>query len=296
MASSSPAPGSTPRTSRPTSIALLPEDPDASARRIRDGLRERLGVDVAVVVSDTFGRPWRNGLTDVAIGVAGIAAIRDFRGQTDSYGNDLQMTELAVVDEIASAAELVMGKLDGVPVAVVRGVAYDDDPDDRGVRPLIRPADQDMFRLGTDEALRQGAGDPAALVESRRSVRDFKPDRVDPARLQRALAAAVTAPAPHHTTPWRFVLVDTDEARSALLSAMRQAWSDDLADDGVDARGGAAAHRALGRAARRGAVPRRAVPRHGRRARLPRRAATAGGAGDVPRLRWARRSRTSWSR
>ena len=215
-------------------IALLPEDSDASARHIRAGLAERAGVDVAVVVSDTFGRPWRNGLTDVAIGSAGIAAIRDFRGRTDAYGNDLKMTETALVDEIASAAELVMGKLDGVPVAVVRGLAYDDDPGDLGVRPMVRPAAEDMFRLGTDEAMRLGAGDPVALVEARRSVRDFRPDRVDPARLQRALAAAVTAPAPHHTTPWRFVLVDTDEARSALLSAMRQAWADDLADDGVD--------------------------------------------------------------
>jgi len=215
-------------------VALLPEDSDASARQIREGLQRRLGVDVAVIVSDTFGRPWRNGLTDVAIGAAGIRALRDYRGRTDAYGNDLRMTEVADIDQIASAAELVMGKLDGIPVAVVRGVPYDDDPDDAGVRPLVRPAGEDMFRLGTDEALRQGAGDPVALVEARRSVRDFRPDRVDPKRLQRALAAAVTAPAPHHTTPWRFVLVDTDEARSALLAAMRQAWADDLADDGTD--------------------------------------------------------------
>lgn len=215
-------------------VALLPEDSDVSARRIRAALKERLGVDVAVIVSDTFGRPWRRGLTDVAIGAAGIRVLRDFRGRTDAYGNDLQMTEVALADEIASAAELVMGKLDGVPVAVVRGVAYEDDPDELGVRPLVRPASEDMFRLGTDEARRAGAGDPAALVEARRSIRDFRPDRVDPARLQRALAAAVTAPAPHHTTPWRFVLVDTDEARSALLAAMRAAWADDLADDGVD--------------------------------------------------------------
>ncbi len=215
-------------------VALLPEDADASARRIRDGIRDHIGVDVAVVVSDTFGRPWRRGLTDVAIGAAGIRALRDYRGRSDSYGNDLQMTEVADVDQVASAAELVMGKLAGVPIAVVRGLLYDDDPDDAGVRPLIRPAGEDMFRLGTDEALRQGAGDPVALVEARRSVRDFAPDRVDPRQLQRALAAAMTAPAPHHTTPWRFVLVDTDEARSALLAAMRQAWADDLADDGVD--------------------------------------------------------------
>jgi len=102
--------------------ALLPEDPDRSARRIRDGLRGVCGVDVAVIVSDTFGRPGRRGVTDVAIGCAGIRAVVDLRGTHDAYGRELQVTEVAVVDEIAAAAELVMGKSDGVPAAVVRGV------------------------------------------------------------------------------------------------------------------------------------------------------------------------------
>ena len=203
-------------------LALLPLDADASARRIRDGLRARRGVDVAVVVSDTFGRPWRRGLTDVAIGVAGMGAIRDFVGEMDGYGIQLSMTQVAEADEIAAAAELVMGKLGGVPVAVVRGLTPPAD-DGNGVRSMLRPAAEDMFRLGTDE-----------VVTSRRSVRSFLPDRVDPALLQRAVAAAVTAPAPHHTTPWRFVLVDTDGARTALLDAMRRAWVDDLTADGLD--------------------------------------------------------------
>lgn len=102
--------------------ALLPEDSDRSARRIRDGLRARTGVEVAVIVSDTFGRPWRRGVTDVAIGCAGIGAILDLRGTPDALGREMQVTEVAVVDELAAAAELVMGKSDGVPVAVVRGV------------------------------------------------------------------------------------------------------------------------------------------------------------------------------
>lgn len=102
--------------------ALLPEDSDRSARRIRDGLRARAGVEVAVIVSDTFGRPWRRGVTDVAIGCAGIGAILDLRGTADALGREMQVTEVAVVDELACAAELVMGKSDGVPVAVVRGV------------------------------------------------------------------------------------------------------------------------------------------------------------------------------
>ena len=102
--------------------ALLPADSDRSARRIRDGLRARTGVVVAVVVSDTFGRPWRRGVTDVAIGCAGIGAVVDLRGTSDALGRELMVTEVAVVDEIAAAADLVMGKAAGVPVAVVRGL------------------------------------------------------------------------------------------------------------------------------------------------------------------------------
>ena len=126
--------------------ALLPVDSDRSARRIRDGLRARAGVDVAVIVSDTFGRPWRRGLTDVAIGCAGIVPIVDLRGSTDSYGRELQVTEVCVVDELAGAADLVMGKADGVPVALIRGV----DPSWLGrgqvVPSVIRPPEEDLFR------------------------------------------------------------------------------------------------------------------------------------------------------
>jgi coenzyme F420-0:L-glutamate ligase/coenzyme F420-1:gamma-L-glutamate ligase len=102
--------------------ALLPLDSDRSARRIRDGIKARAGIHVGVIVSDTFGRPWRDGLTDVAIGCAGIAAVVDLRGTEDSLGRELQVTKVCVVDEIAAAAELVMGKAEGVPVAIVRGV------------------------------------------------------------------------------------------------------------------------------------------------------------------------------
>jgi coenzyme F420-0:L-glutamate ligase/coenzyme F420-1:gamma-L-glutamate ligase len=126
--------------------ALLPVDSDRSARRIRDGIRARAGVDVGVIVSDTFGRAWRNGLTDVAIGCAGIAAVVDLRGTADAQGRELQATEMAVADELAGAAELVMGKAANVPVAVVRGV----DPAwfrEASVRAELvrRPAD-DLFR------------------------------------------------------------------------------------------------------------------------------------------------------
>ena len=126
--------------------ALLPEDPDRSARRLRDGLRGRLGVTVAVIISDTFGRVWRRGLTDVAIGCAGIRAVVDLRGTEDALGRELAVTEVCVVDELAGAAELVMGKASGICAAVVRGV----DPSWLGrgeVRAeVVRPPAEDLFR------------------------------------------------------------------------------------------------------------------------------------------------------
>lgn len=125
--------------------ALLPVEPDRSAKRIRDGVRAHGGGDVAVVVSDTFGRAWRHGLTDVAIGVSGLAAVVDLRGERDERGRELQVTEVAVADEVAAAADLVMGKAAGVPAAIVRGL-------DRAwrregsARELVRPPAEDLFR------------------------------------------------------------------------------------------------------------------------------------------------------
>jgi coenzyme F420-0:L-glutamate ligase/coenzyme F420-1:gamma-L-glutamate ligase len=125
--------------------ALLPVDGDRSAHRIRNAIRAATGVEVAVVVSDTFGRAWRHGLTDVAIGVAGLAAVVDLRGATDARGRELQVTEVALADEVASAAELVMGKSAAIPAAIVRGL----DPAwfrDGSVRELVRPPRDDLFR------------------------------------------------------------------------------------------------------------------------------------------------------
>jgi coenzyme F420-0:L-glutamate ligase/coenzyme F420-1:gamma-L-glutamate ligase len=125
--------------------ALLPIDPDRSARRVRDGIRALAGADVAVIVSDTFGRAWRVGLTDVAIGVAGLAAVVDLRGQLDAHGRELQVTEIALADEIAGAAELVKGKAANVPAVVVRGL----DPvwfREGSARELVRPPGEDLFR------------------------------------------------------------------------------------------------------------------------------------------------------
>lgn len=138
-------------------VLLLPLDPDDSARRLRAAVRDRHGVSVGVVVSDTSGRAWRNGLTDIAIGAAGLAVLDDLRGGIDSHGRELTVTVTAVADEVAAAAELVKGKAAGRPVAVVRGLAQHVLPDDGpGARVLIRDPAQDMFREGSAEAYARG--------------------------------------------------------------------------------------------------------------------------------------------
>ena len=125
-------------------VVLLPLDPDASARRIRDAAREAAGADVAVIVSDTFGRPWREGAVNVAIGAAGIEPLLDYRGLADDDGRELRSTVIAVADEIASAAELAMGKLDRAPAAIARGYPYR--KGESGVRPIVREPGKDLFR------------------------------------------------------------------------------------------------------------------------------------------------------
>ncbi len=173
-----------------TRLVLLPVDPDASARALRTALRERHGLDVAVVISDTMGRPWRNGLTDVALGVAGLDAIRDHRGEVDPYGNELELTQMAVVDELAGAGELVKGKCDQVPVAVVRGYLTATGADHgAGARALVRDSALDLFSLGTAEARAAGLAEAATLPQGVGAA-------PDPASVDRAIAAVAGAVAP----------------------------------------------------------------------------------------------------
>ena len=206
----------------PGTVVLLPEDPDGSARRLRKAIAERRGLSVGVVITDTMGRPWRNGQTDTAIGAAGIVPLRDHRGQSDTFGNQLEVTVAAVADEIAASADLVKGKTSQVPVAIVRGLAaLVTSADGPGAAALIRPSADDMFRLGTADVLRE-----------RRTIREFTDEAVDPVAVRRAIAAALTAPAPHHSEPWRFALVESQRARTALLDDMLAAWTADLRGDG----------------------------------------------------------------
>ena len=222
---------------RADEIALLPADPDGSAARIREEFA-RLGRTVGVIVTDTQGRAWRLGVTDVAIGAAGVTVLADLRGDVDAFGNELVVTQVAIGDELAAAGDLVKGKLDGVPSRWPAGSLFDPrgvDPRGQqavaqGARSLIRPRDEDLFRLGTDLAIEQGHREAVLL---RRTVRQFTGEPVDPAVLARCVDIALTAPAPHHTAPVRFVWVR--EHRDALLEAMQAEWEADLSADGWSA-------------------------------------------------------------
>jgi coenzyme F420-0:L-glutamate ligase/coenzyme F420-1:gamma-L-glutamate ligase len=205
-------------------LVLPPADPDASAAALRARLGELTGADVVVVVTDTLGRPWRLGQTDAAIGLAGMGAVADYRGRPDDDGRILEVTETAVADEVAAAADLVKGKTSRVPAALLRGVPRP--PGDGTARDLVRPAGEDLFRTGSD---------PIDFLESRRTRRRFDDAPVDPAVVDRAVRAALTAPFPHHTRPFRVVALDSPAARDAYLSAMEAAWRDDLGGDGTPA-------------------------------------------------------------
>ena len=208
----------------------LPADPDGSAVTIRDGIRRRTGRDVGVLVTDTFGRPWRLGQTDVALGASGVAVLRDERGTSDLDGRVLGVTVSAVGDALAAAADLVRSKASGTPFVVVRGLAHltvAGGAEPAPAAALVRPLEEDLFRRGAAEAVLDG-------LVARRTVRSFDAGRAVPDELlERAVAHAATAPAPHHTRPWRFVR-PTAATRTRLLDAMAARWRDDLRADGVD--------------------------------------------------------------
>lgn len=190
-------------------LALLPADPDASALALRMGLRERLGVEVAVVITDTMGRAWRVGQTDVAIGASGLKVLHGYRGQIDQYGNELAVTEIAVADEVAAAADLVKGKLGAMPVAVVRGLSIGGS--DTTARDLVRPVEEDLFRLGTEEAIAVGRREAVRLW---REVRSFTDDPVPEDTLREAVLATSSPEV-------RFAHLSDRAGRKRLLDELR---------------------------------------------------------------------------
>ena len=205
-------------------IALLPEDPDASAAALVTAFAAR-GLRIGVVVTDTQGRAWRSGVGDVAIGAAGVRVLDDHRGGVDEFGNQLVVTQVAVGDEIAAAGDLVKGKLSGVPVAVLTGMSESSVPGGTGLpggRSLIRPHSEDLFRLGTDLAIAQGRREAATLAAP---VTAFTTEPVDEQVLADCAAAA--------GGPVRLILVR--QHRDALTEAMTGSWEADLAADGLDA-------------------------------------------------------------
>ncbi len=219
-------------------IVLLPEDPDASAGRLATQLQTTFGVPVGVIITDTMGRPWRLGLTDVAIGAAGIAVLDDYTDRVDAFGRPLETTVVAMADEIAAAADLVKGKVTNTPVAVVRGMASlllppESGAQDRGARAMVRPLDEDLFTLGTQEAIALGR---RRAVTERRTIRRFTDEPVSDAVIDMAIEAAITSPAPHHSTPWQFTVLRPGARRTRLLDAMSARWRTDLEHiDGMDA-------------------------------------------------------------
>jgi coenzyme F420-0:L-glutamate ligase/coenzyme F420-1:gamma-L-glutamate ligase len=201
-------------------LTLLPEDPDGSAERLRASLAERLGVGLAVVVTDTFGRAWRRGLVNVAIGCAGLPALVDLRGSTDHHGRELEATVIALADEVAAASGLVMGKDARVPAALLRGVVAAAPPGPAA--DLIRPPEEDLFRES-----------PLLSIRARRTIRSFGQGEVPREAVEEAIAAACTAPAPHHTRPWSFTALWSSASRARLLGAIARAWRADLEADGT---------------------------------------------------------------
>jgi len=204
-------------------LSLLPEDPDGSAERLRAAMEGHLGVRLGVVVTDTFGRPWREGVVNVAIGVAGLPTLVDLRGRPDDRGRALEATVTALADEVAAASGLVISKAGRVPAALVRGVRPEvpDAPPGRAAD-LVRPPETDLFRES-----------PLQALHARRTIRSFGPGEVERTSIEEAILAACTAPAPHHSRPWRFTVLEAAPARRALLAAIADAWRADLRAGGT---------------------------------------------------------------
>lgn len=219
----------------PGTIVLLPVDPDHSARGLRERFEKVTGINIGIVITDTLGRAWRLGVTDHAIGAAGITVLDDLTGKPDAFNRTLEMTVVAVADEIAAASELVRPKDSLTPFALIRGLEHlvtkEHGP---GAQAIVRPTEEDLFSLGTAESIALGK---QQAVSERRTVRNFQAQQVPDIIIEKAIESAVTAPAPHHSTPWRFLVLHSaneqqHSKRIALLDAMAQTWERDLQAEG----------------------------------------------------------------
>ncbi len=196
-------------------VCLLPDDPDGSAAELRAAIADRLGVRIGVVITDTFGRAWRRGVVNVAIGCSGLPALVDLRGSADDRGRELTSTIVALADEIAAASGLAMPKAGRIPAAIVRGVSMPVEASPpgstTGAAALVRPPDEDLFRES-----------PLLSISARRTIRSFGPDGVPRLAVEEAVRAACAAPAPHESIPWLFVALDSEPDRRRLLRSMRR--------------------------------------------------------------------------
>jgi len=204
----------------PGFLTLLPDDPDGSAELIRTRLSDDLRVSAGVVITDTFGRAWRRGVVNVAIGCAGLPALVDLRGTRDHTGRVLEATVIALADEVAAASGLVIAKASRVPVAIVRGVTAAAPP--IPASEVVRPPEEDLFRES-----------PLLSISARRTIRRFGAGEVPREAVEEAARAACAAPAPHHTRPWLFVVLASPAAKRRLLGAMAEAWRADLLVEGA---------------------------------------------------------------
>ena len=202
-------------------VCLLPDDPDGSAAELRAAIADRLGVRIGVVITDTFGRAWRRGVVNVAIGCSGLPPLVDLRGSADDRGRELTSTIVALADEIAAASGLAMPKAGRVPAAIVRGVSMPLEASapgsTTGAAALVRPPDEDLFRES-----------PLSSISSRRTVRTFGPGGVPRPAVEEAVRAACAEPGPHGAIPPLFVALDSEPARRRLLGSTRPALSEDL--------------------------------------------------------------------
>jgi len=207
-------------------VALLPADPDGSAQRLRQRICQATGRQIAVIINDSHGRPFRLGTCGVAIGVAGMAPLSDRRGDPDLFGQPLRITTVGTADEIAAAASLLMGQADeGLPVILVRGATYE--RADGTSRDLLRPREQDLFREPIPQT------ELVNLLFRRQSIRKYQPRPVDRQILQEVLTAACAAPSAHNRQHWRFAAITADNAKARLAEALGEHFRRDMRAEGV---------------------------------------------------------------